>query len=136
MASPAAQINVLGSSRGSSIKTPDFTTPKTLFLGQRLGQTTPSNGFIFISRRFDGVRRVGPLRIVNEKVEVVDLGTTNNSAVVAFEVCFCFYCDFCIWGLFAYLSFGDGFLNPFRCWQIVRVEIKVNNEESNSLLLF
>ncbi|KAM1285842.1 hypothetical protein EV1_028379 [Malus domestica] len=85
MASPAAQINVLCSSRGSSIKTPDFTTPKTLFLGQRLGQTTPSNGFIFISRRIDGVRRVGPLRIVNEKVEVVDLGTTNNSAVAAFE---------------------------------------------------
>ncbi|TQD85073.1 hypothetical protein C1H46_029357 [Malus baccata] len=66
---PAAQINVLGISRSSSVKTPNFTTPKNVFLGQRLGQT----------------RRVGPLRIVNEKVEIVDLGTTS-SAAVAFEV--------------------------------------------------
>ncbi|KAM1555916.1 hypothetical protein ACFX15_039021 [Malus domestica] len=69
MPSPAAQINVLGSSRSSSVKTPNFTTPKNVFLGQRLGQT----------------RRVGPLRIVNEKVEIVDLGTTS-SAAVAFEL--------------------------------------------------
>lgn len=82
MASSTAQINVLGTAPGSSFKRPNFTTPRTVFLGQRLGQTTPLKGFM--SLRSSGVRRVGPLRIVNEKVVGIDLGTTN-SAVGAME---------------------------------------------------
>ncbi|KAL6292556.1 hypothetical protein ACE6H2_000698 [Prunus campanulata] len=82
MASSTAQINVLGTAPGSSFKRPNFTTPRTVFLGQRLGQTTPLKGFM--SLRSSGARRVGPLRIVNEKVVGIDLGTTN-SAVGAME---------------------------------------------------
>ncbi|VVA20417.1 PREDICTED: cell division [Prunus dulcis] len=79
-----AQINVLGTAHGSSFKSPNFTTPRDLFLGQRLGQTSPSNGFMFMTSTSNFVRRVGPLRIVNKKVEDIDLGTTN-SVVGAFE---------------------------------------------------
>ena len=71
----SAQINVLSTA-------PNFTTPRTAFFGQGLGRTTPLKAFV--SLRPNGIRRVGPLRIVNEKVVGIDLGTTN-SAVGAME---------------------------------------------------
>ncbi|XP_050378993.1 stromal 70 kDa heat shock-related protein, chloroplastic-like [Argentina anserina] len=71
MACSSAQINVLG-------------TPRTVFLGQRLGQAVPLRGFVSL-RSSGAVRRAaGALRIVNEKVVGIDLGTTN-SAVGAME---------------------------------------------------
>ncbi|XP_062026670.1 stromal 70 kDa heat shock-related protein, chloroplastic-like [Rosa rugosa] len=72
----SAQINVLGTPPGASL-------PRTLFLGQRLGQTAPLRGFVTL-RSNGAARRAGPLRIVNEKVVGIDLGTTN-SAVGAME---------------------------------------------------
>ncbi|KAK9911470.1 hypothetical protein M0R45_035378 [Rubus argutus] len=75
----SSQMNCLGTALGTS---PNFAAPKTLFLGQKLGQTAPLRGFV--SLRSNGVRRAGPLRIVNEKVVGIDLGTTN-SAVGAME---------------------------------------------------
>ncbi|KAM0970790.1 hypothetical protein ACFX13_019071 [Malus domestica] len=61
---------------------PNFTTPRTSFFGQGLGRTMSVKAFV--SLRPSSVRRVGPLRIVNEKVVRINLGTTN-SAVEAIE---------------------------------------------------
>lgn len=74
MAYSSAQINVLGTTPGAS---------RTVFLGQRLGRTGPLRGFVSV-RSNGAARRAGPLRIVNEKVVGIDLGTTN-SAVGAME---------------------------------------------------
>ncbi|RDX97609.1 Stromal 70 kDa heat shock-related protein, chloroplastic, partial [Mucuna pruriens] len=69
MACSSAQIHGLG--------TPSFAGSRTLFLGQRL----KTKAFIKVKTT---PRRVGPLRVVNEKVVGIDLGTTN-SAVAAME---------------------------------------------------
>ncbi|MQK21802.1 hypothetical protein EI013_25875, partial [Escherichia coli] len=82
-ASSSAQIHGLGtpSFAGSLKKTPNS---RTLFLGQRLNSTPfPRSAFLKLnstSRR----RRHYPLRVVNEKVVGIDLGTTN-SAVAAMD---------------------------------------------------
>ncbi|XP_050385449.1 stromal 70 kDa heat shock-related protein, chloroplastic [Argentina anserina] len=74
----SAQINVLGTAA------PNFACPKSQFLGrQRLGQAAPLRNFVSL-RSSGAARRAGPLRIVNEKVVGIDLGTTN-SAVGAME---------------------------------------------------
>lgn len=75
----SAQINALGTS------SPNFASPKSSpFLGrQRLGQTAPLRGFVTLRPNL-AARRAGPLRVVNEKVVGIDLGTTN-SAVGAME---------------------------------------------------
>jgi len=69
MACSSAQVHGLG--------TPSFASSRTLFLGQRLN----TKAFIKVKSK---PRRVGPLRVVNEKVVGIDLGTTN-SAVAAME---------------------------------------------------
>lgn len=87
MASSTAQINVLGQAPGSSsFRKHNFRNPRTVFLGQRLGSTTvsfPRSAFLRTASN-GGVRRVGPFRVVSEKVVGIDLGTTN-SAVGAME---------------------------------------------------
>ncbi|KAF4360617.1 hypothetical protein G4B88_005693 [Cannabis sativa] len=90
MASSTAQINVLGAAvPGSSYRKPNFRNPKTLFLGQGLGSTASFGGLsrsVFLKFNTNGnrARSIGPLRVVNEKVVGIDLGTTN-SAVGAME---------------------------------------------------
>ncbi|WVY94321.1 hypothetical protein V8G54_033409 [Vigna mungo] len=69
MACSSAQIHGLG--------TPSFASSRTLFLGQRLN----TKAFIKVKSK---PRRHAPLRVVNEKVVGIDLGTTN-SAVAAME---------------------------------------------------
>ena len=70
MACSSAQIHGLG--------TPSFS--RTLFLGQRLNTKA---AFIKV-KSAPTPRRLRPLRVVNEKVVGIDLGTTN-SAVAAME---------------------------------------------------
>lgn len=91
MASSTAQINVLGGAApgSSTFKKPNFGNPRTVFLGQRLGSTASFGGlsrsaFLRFSTNGNRARSVGPLRVVNEKVVGIDLGTTN-SAVGAME---------------------------------------------------
>lgn len=86
MASSTAQINVLGVAPGSSssFRKHNFRNPRTLFLGQRLGSTASFPCSAFLRTGTNGIRRVGPLRVVSEKVVGIDLGTTN-SAVGAME---------------------------------------------------
>ncbi|KAF4381243.1 hypothetical protein G4B88_009571 [Cannabis sativa] len=90
MASSTAQINVLGAAvPGGSYRKPNFRNPRTLFLGQGLGSTASFGGLsrsVFLKFNTNGnrARSIGPLRVVNEKVVGIDLGTTN-SAVGAME---------------------------------------------------
>ncbi|KAM3762661.1 hypothetical protein ACB098_01G363400 [Castanea mollissima] len=75
--SPSAQIHGLGiTPRGYSGKL-NLASSKAFFFGQRLHKTTA----FYPKLR---AKRVGPLRVVNEKVVGIDLGTTN-SAVAAME---------------------------------------------------
>ncbi|GAB4847869.1 hypothetical protein Ancab_026929 [Ancistrocladus abbreviatus] len=85
MSSSAAQIHVFGSAAPLS----SSTEANSLFFGQRTitfsgSFGVPKSAFLRIkkSSRRNGV--VGPLRVVNEKVVGIDLGTTN-SAVAAME---------------------------------------------------
>lgn len=85
MASSTAQINVLGATVPGSYRKPSFRAPRTVFLGQRLG--LPRSAFLRLNSNINGhnhSRSVRPLRVVNEKVVGIDLGTTN-SAVGAME---------------------------------------------------
>ncbi|KAH8510002.1 hypothetical protein H0E87_007784 [Populus deltoides] len=85
MASSAAQIHGLGVGIGStSSRKPTFSfAPRSVFFGQNLRKTTAT----FLKHTNNTSRRrysTGPVRIVNEKVVGIDLGTTN-SAVAAME---------------------------------------------------
>lgn len=90
MASSSAQIHVLGSTGFSSSKrtAAGKSTSRTVFLGQRLNNgrlgALPQSAFLKIGRSGAGGRSVGPVRVINEKVVGIDLGTTN-SAVAAME---------------------------------------------------
>ncbi|KAK8709552.1 hypothetical protein V6N13_060567 [Hibiscus sabdariffa] len=89
MASSTAQIHVLGGMGSVSSRKPNHHSSRTVFFGQRLGKTPPlSAAFLRLSKTKDsnGTTRynVGPVRVVNEKVVGIDLGTTN-SAVAAME---------------------------------------------------
>ncbi|XVF29590.1 hypothetical protein REPUB_Repub15cG0135100 [Reevesia pubescens] len=86
MASSTAQIHVLG---GIGFTKPNNKnhSPRTVFFGQRLGKTSPLNAsFLRLAKSNNNNKRfnVGPVRVVNEKVVGIDLGTTN-SAVAAME---------------------------------------------------
>ncbi|XVF37547.1 hypothetical protein REPUB_Repub20aG0018200 [Reevesia pubescens] len=84
MASSTAQIHVLGGI--GFIKPNKNPSPRTVFFGQRLGKTSPLNAtFVRLSKTNNNKRfNVGPVKVVNEKVVGIDLGTTN-SAVAAME---------------------------------------------------
>ncbi|XVE80884.1 hypothetical protein DITRI_Ditri15bG0016900 [Diplodiscus trichospermus] len=86
MASSTAQIHVLGGIGFASSSKPNQQSPRTVFFGQRLGKTSPLNAtFLRLAKNNNGKRyNVGPVRVVNEKVVGIDLGTTN-SAVAAME---------------------------------------------------
>ena len=85
MASSTAQIHVLGGIGFASSRKPNHHSPRTVFFGQRLGKTSPLNAAFLRLAKTNGKRyNVGPVRVVNEKVVGIDLGTTN-SAVAAME---------------------------------------------------
>ncbi|XP_039001907.1 heat shock 70 kDa protein 6, chloroplastic isoform X2 [Hibiscus syriacus] len=87
MASSTAQLHVLGGMGFASPRKPNHHSPRTVFFGQRLGKPSPlSAAFLRLQKSNGKVGRynVGPVRIVNEKVVGIDLGTTN-SAVAAME---------------------------------------------------
>ncbi|MFQ6645411.1 hypothetical protein Gotur_019431, partial [Gossypium turneri] len=87
MASSTAQIHVLGGIGFASSRKPNHHSPRTVFLGQRLNKTSPLNAaFLRLAKSNNNGKRysVGPVRVVNEKVVGIDLGTTN-SAVAAME---------------------------------------------------
>ncbi|KAK8558227.1 hypothetical protein V6N13_038700 [Hibiscus sabdariffa] len=87
MASSAAQTHVLGGGICfASSRKPNHHSPRTVFFGQRMTKTSPLNAaFLRLSKANNGKRcNVGPVRVVNEKVVGIDLGTTN-SAVAAME---------------------------------------------------
>ncbi|GKV00229.1 hypothetical protein SLE2022_149070 [Rubroshorea leprosula] len=81
MAFSTAQIHVLGGIGFPSTRKSNCNSPRTVFFGNRIGKVSPA--FFRLSKNNAG-RRVGPLRVVNEKVVGIDLGTTN-SAVAAME---------------------------------------------------
>ncbi|KAK4799754.1 hypothetical protein SAY86_025119 [Trapa natans] len=88
MASCTAQIHFLGlTGVGSSSKSQKSARPsQSLFFGQKLNSFKSTMPFLNINTRVSRSRRyaVGPVRVVNEKVVGIDLGTTN-SAVAAME---------------------------------------------------
>ncbi|MFQ6658585.1 hypothetical protein Gotur_027784, partial [Gossypium turneri] len=88
MASSTAQIHVLGGMGFASSRKPNQHSSRTVFFGQRLGKTSPLNAtFLRLAKTKnsnDKRYNVGPVRVVNEKVVGIDLGTTN-SAVAAME---------------------------------------------------
>ncbi|CAF2071392.1 unnamed protein product [Brassica oleracea] len=96
MASSAAQIHALGgigiatysSSSKSNLNVKGSYMPisgSCYFFGARNGPfTTPTSAFLRMSIRNGSRYAVGPVRVVNEKVVGIDLGTTN-SAVAALE---------------------------------------------------
>ncbi|MBA0871095.1 hypothetical protein Goshw_021186 [Gossypium schwendimanii] len=87
MASSTAQIHVLGGIGFASSRKPNHHSPRTVFLAQRLNKTSPLNAaFLRLAKTNNNGKRysVGPVRVVNEKVVGIDLGTTN-SAVAAME---------------------------------------------------
>ncbi|KAF5727174.1 heat shock 70 kDa protein 6 chloroplastic [Tripterygium wilfordii] len=87
-ASSTAQINVLGgigSSSSSKRGVSASSASRTVFFGQSLGRRNIFNsGFLRLEKRVHRRYSVGPVRVVNEKVVGIDLGTTN-SAVAAME---------------------------------------------------
>ncbi|KAM7250979.1 hypothetical protein ACFE04_022862 [Oxalis oulophora] len=87
MASSTAQIHVLGFNTFSSKSSKKPTnTNRTVFFGQRINKVSPLTAFLNHSSTTSSRRHghVGPVRVVNEKVVGIDLGTTN-SAVAAME---------------------------------------------------
>ncbi|TYI66627.1 hypothetical protein E1A91_D09G237900v1 [Gossypium mustelinum] len=88
MASSTAQIHVLGGMGFDSSRKPKQHSSRTVFFGQRLGKTSPLNAtFLRLAKTKNSNGKgynVGPVRVVNEKVVGIDLGTTN-SAVAAME---------------------------------------------------
>ncbi|KAK8548265.1 hypothetical protein V6N12_061182 [Hibiscus sabdariffa] len=87
MASSTAQFHLLGGLGLASSRKPNHHSPRTVFFGQRLGKPSPLNAaFLRLAKtNANGSRyNVGPVRVMNEKVVGIDLGTTN-SAVAAME---------------------------------------------------
>ncbi|KAL4386619.1 hypothetical protein GQ457_09G013440 [Hibiscus cannabinus] len=87
MASSTAQIHVLGGIGFPSSRKPNHHSPTTVFFGQRVAKTSPLNAaFLRLAKTNNNGKpyNVGPVRVVNEKVVGIDLGTTN-SAVAAME---------------------------------------------------
>ena len=94
MASSAAQIHVLGgigcatTSSKRNLNAKPSSIPRSAFFGTRTGPlSTPTSALLRINtRNSPGGSRyaAGPVRVVNEKVVGIDLGTTN-SAVAAME---------------------------------------------------
>lgn len=92
MASSTAQINVLGAAGPGSYRKPNPNfrrPPRTMFLGSSSASSYfggfPLSAFLRLNtNNSKPARSVGPLRVVNEKVVGIDLGTTN-SAVGAME---------------------------------------------------
>ncbi|KNA22376.1 hypothetical protein SOVF_034610 [Spinacia oleracea] len=93
MASSATQIHVLGATPfTTSSSKPSSSRPNSVFFGQKMSPSTacignPKSAFLRLKKSSGGRRRsagVGPVRVVNEKVVGIDLGTTN-SAVAAME---------------------------------------------------
>lgn len=89
MASSTAQIHGLGapSFAAASMRKSNHVSSRTVFFGQKLGNSSAFPTATFLKLRSNISRRnssVRPLRIVNEKVVGIDLGTTN-SAVAAME---------------------------------------------------
>ncbi|KAH0941772.1 LOW QUALITY PROTEIN: hypothetical protein HID58_001409 [Brassica napus] len=93
MASSAAQIHVLcgigftTSSSKRNLNSKSSFMPRSAFFGARNGPfSTSTSSFLRMRSRNGGASRyaVGPVRVVNEKVVGIDLGTTN-SAVAAME---------------------------------------------------
>lgn len=92
MASSTAQIHVLGgvgfaSSSKRSCRNKDGSFPRNVFFGTKTAPfRLPNSAFLRLRSRNPSSSRyaVGPVRVVNEKVVGIDLGTTN-SAVAAME---------------------------------------------------
>lgn len=94
MASSAAQIHVLGGigfattcSSKRNLNSKARFMPRSAFFGTRTCPfSTPTSAFLRMGSRNGGASRyvVGPVRVVNEKVVGIDLGTPN-SAVAAME---------------------------------------------------
>ncbi|XP_043722923.1 stromal 70 kDa heat shock-related protein, chloroplastic [Telopea speciosissima] len=88
----AAQIHVLGCTSFPSAKKSwgnNGSSSRTVFFGQRLSSGgaslgLPRSAFLKLKRNVKRDSAVGPVRVVNEKVVGIDLGTTN-SAVAAME---------------------------------------------------
>ncbi|XP_021290285.1 heat shock 70 kDa protein 6, chloroplastic-like [Herrania umbratica] len=86
MASSPVQIHVHGGIGFASSRKTNHHSPRRVFLGQRLGKASPLNAAFLRLAKANNIKRcnVGPVRVVNEKVIGIDLGTTN-SAVAAIE---------------------------------------------------
>ncbi|WRX21617.1 Heat shock protein 70 family - like 9 [Theobroma cacao] len=86
MASSTVQIQVHGGIGVASSRKTNHHSPRTVFLGQRLGKASPLNAAFLRLAKANNIKRcnVGPVRVVNEKAVGIDLGTTN-SAVAAIE---------------------------------------------------
>lgn len=89
MAASTAQIHGLGapSFAAASMRKPKDLSSRSVFFGQKLGNSSAFPAAAFLNLRSNISRRnssVRPLRVVNEKVVGIDLGTTN-SAVAAME---------------------------------------------------
>lgn len=89
MASSSAQIHGLGTpSFAASLKKPNGSHSRTAFLGQKLHNSSyfgfPPSAFLKLKSNTGRRYSVGPVKVVNEKVVGIDLGTTN-SAVAAME---------------------------------------------------
>ncbi|XP_042504675.1 stromal 70 kDa heat shock-related protein, chloroplastic [Macadamia integrifolia] len=88
----AAQIHGLGCTSFPSTKnswSKNGSCSRTVFFGQRLSSGgasfgLPRSAFLKVKRNVKRDSTVGPVRVVNEKVVGIDLGTTN-SAVAAME---------------------------------------------------
>ncbi|KAF8404312.1 hypothetical protein HHK36_009195 [Tetracentron sinense] len=90
MASSTAQLHIFGGSAfPSSSKKSNGGSSRTVFLGQRLNKSgasfgLPRSAFLKLKKNAKRDFAFGPVRVVNEKVVGIDLGTTN-SAVAAME---------------------------------------------------
>ncbi|XP_010482286.1 PREDICTED: heat shock 70 kDa protein 7, chloroplastic isoform X4 [Camelina sativa] len=93
MASSAAQFHILGgigfptsSSSNKILDGKTNSTPRSVFFGNRTTPfSTPNSAFLRMGRRNTGGASrysVGPVRVVNEKVVGIDLGTTNSAVAV------------------------------------------------------
>ncbi|KAE8728105.1 Stromal 70 kDa heat shock-related protein [Hibiscus syriacus] len=86
MASSTAQIHVLGGMGFASSRKNNHHSSRPVFFGQRLRNSSSLNAtFLRLAKVSNGKQyNIGPVRVVNEKVVGIDLGTTN-SAVAAME---------------------------------------------------
>ncbi|XP_031267651.1 stromal 70 kDa heat shock-related protein, chloroplastic-like [Pistacia vera] len=86
----ASQIHSLGNVSFSPRRNVNYksVSPRTAFLGQTVGRKAqfglPNAAFLNLNNHARRVHNVGPVKVVNEKVVGIDLGTTN-SAVAAME---------------------------------------------------